>query len=139
MLMLMIKQKKQWKTSLCGIEWVDQRRIQDESGHIVVKVDVDDICLDPTLNGSRRHNISNNETLKGIMTNCNLSWQCVGIIILIRFFSFSIDSNSSKWMKRVLLNILREIQEEKKKWEAILFVKKRGNCNIKKQLLQKTN
>ncbi len=63
------KKKQQWKTSLCGIEWVDRRRIQDESGHIIVKVDVDDICLEPTLNGNRRHNISNNETLKGIMTN----------------------------------------------------------------------
>ncbi len=34
-----------------------------------MKVDVDDICLDPTLNGNRSHNISNIETLKRIVTN----------------------------------------------------------------------
>jgi hypothetical protein len=34
-----------------------------------IKVDLDDICFHPMLNGNKRHNISNEVTLKGKVTN----------------------------------------------------------------------
>ncbi len=40
-------------------------KIHNEVDTFFVKVDVDDICLDPMPNGNKRHNILNEKNLKG--------------------------------------------------------------------------
>jgi hypothetical protein len=44
-----------------------------------IRVDLDDICFHPMLSGNKRHNVSNEETLKGKVTNHG-TWELVVVI-----------------------------------------------------------
>jgi hypothetical protein len=50
------------------IEQIDEKSMM-KVDMFCMKVDVDDICLDPRLDGNNRFIVSNNETLKRKVTN----------------------------------------------------------------------